>query len=513
MAAPNGKTLRQAAVRSIRYLTCCSVLAALLIVAVVAALLAIYSTALQFPKASYLQDENTPEMTGPVVLISRGLDGFDSPYLGHTGSWDGQGGGMFGSSKVPDLDREVAMGLRWTFMPVYWKNMEPNAPVDLLEELPAAWQALDNFVIEAQKRRLNILMQAPVIGGNAGCPPPWAGRRDPKRSAPRDMDAVAEFAGKLVNRYRPGGILALQEGWGDAYGVIAWELDNEPGFYLTNWGPQAGDYAEFVAKVAARMKEVHPQSLILTPSMMGGDSAIQWIEEALGLHGLVGSSIYMDRAIPHSIGPWTDVVSFHIYEGLDSFFSSEVQTIDRTMAEVREPFRVWQQQQPEADQKKDWPIWHTEGNFDFLGLSSQESRAAWRFQFFARGFSAGVGKIVVMDASEKEQTAVRTFIEVLPDPFPMAPASRDVEVFDGIVQAFRHVDGDPTGNGRVWVLWAANETNGADVAIPTIHDAVRIHYVDGTSGVVPALSGTVRLTLPGGKEISSPVLLEDRNPL
>ena len=46
------------------------------------------------------------------------LDGFESPYLGHTGSWDGKGGGIWGSSKLPDLDKEVEMGLRWTFMPV-----------------------------------------------------------------------------------------------------------------------------------------------------------------------------------------------------------------------------------------------------------------------------------------------------------------------------------------------------------------------------------------------------------
>jgi hypothetical protein len=138
-------------------------------------------------------------------------------------------------------------------------------------------------------------MQAPVIGGNAGGPPEWAGRREPKRSAPLDMDAAARFAGKLVDRYRPGGVLARQQGWGDTYGVLAWELDNEPGFYLTNWGTQAGDYAEFVNLVAARMKEVEPRSLILAPSMVGGASGIKWIEETLGLHGLVGSPTYIEQ--------------------------------------------------------------------------------------------------------------------------------------------------------------------------------------------------------------------------
>ena len=106
------------------------------------------------------------------------LDGFESPYLGHTGSWDGKGGKMWGGSKVPDLEKEAGMGLRWTFMPVYWSAMEPEGPINPDREVPPAWRALDAFVIEAQERRLNVLMQAPVVGGNAGGPPAWAGRRE-----------------------------------------------------------------------------------------------------------------------------------------------------------------------------------------------------------------------------------------------------------------------------------------------------------------------------------------------
>jgi hypothetical protein len=89
----------------------------------VVALLALYAAMLRFPSAPHLQDEASQTTREPVTLVSRDLDGFDSPYIGHTGSWDGKGGGMFGSSKIPDLDFEVGMGLRWTFMAVYWKQM------------------------------------------------------------------------------------------------------------------------------------------------------------------------------------------------------------------------------------------------------------------------------------------------------------------------------------------------------------------------------------------------------
>ena len=141
----------------------------------------------------------------PIGPGPAGLDGFDSPYLGHTGSWDGKGGALLGASKIPDLETERGMGLRWTFMPVYWKAMEPEGPVDLAQETPPAWVELDGFVAAAQARGLNILMQAPVVGGNAGGPPTWAGVRQKGKSAPGDMAAAAAFAGKLASRYRPGG--------------------------------------------------------------------------------------------------------------------------------------------------------------------------------------------------------------------------------------------------------------------------------------------------------------------
>ena len=227
----------------------CAVMLALFILVLMLLILFLQKVPKSYPPPAHL----ISTLSMPTNLGS-GLDGFDSPYLGHTGSWDGKGGAMFGGSKVSDLDRERAMGLRWTFMPVYWRAMEPDGPVDLTREEPPAWKALDAFVIAAKARGLNVLMQAPVVGGNAGGPPAWAGRREPGKSAPARMDALAEFAGKLAQRYRPGGTLAQRQGWGSRYGVRAWELDNEPESYRTHWQGQAADYAEFVTLASAQIK-------------------------------------------------------------------------------------------------------------------------------------------------------------------------------------------------------------------------------------------------------------------
>jgi hypothetical protein len=436
--------------------------------------------------------------------------GFDSPYLGHTGSWDGQGGGMFGTSKANDLETEARMGLRWTFMPVYWRRLEPDGPVDLQRGLPASWQELDAFVLEAHKRGLNILMQAPVIGGNAGGPPRWAGRREEGKSAPADMDAAAVFAGKLAARYAPGGTLAAREGWGNSFGVRAWEIDNEPDSYVTHWKGQAADYAEFVTKVSRAIKRVDPSALVMAPATPVSRSSLAWIAAALDPFSGTSSPALRSRTQGWSIGPEIDVVSFHIYEGLDSAFNGEDRDIELAFNEIRAVFeRAESSSQGFAFAPKR-EYWHTEGNFDFLGILSAPRRAAWRMQFMTRAFAAGVAKVCVMDPSRAEQAAIRTYIEALPNPFPMRRMSNQVDVLSGRATVFWHPDPSAPGSGGVWVLWAEAGTGGATVSVPIERAEAIIRQVDGASQTVRPAKGRVTIELRGDAKMAPPVLIIDR---
>jgi hypothetical protein len=439
-----------------------------------------------------------------------GLDGFDSPYLGHTGSWDGKGGAMGGWPKTKDLDKELDMGLRWTFMPVYWRALEPELPVDLAKETPPAWRALDAFIIAAHQRKLNVLMQAPVIGGNAGGPPAWAGRREKGKSAPVNMDAAAAFAGKLAARYAPGGTLATREGWQQRYGVRAWELDNEPNGYLTYWKDQGADYAEFVTKVATAIRQVDPQAVIVGPAANIGSESLAWIESTLDAPAMRGSPEFRQRGQPYSIGPALDVVSFHIYEGLDTAFAGKDRTIEVAFSEVRDVFERWQNRAAGFTYPRKEEYWHTEGNFDFLGVLSRERRAAWRVQFLTRAFAAGVRKAMVMDASRAEQTAVCAYIRVLPNPFPMQRANDRVKVLSGSPVVFCHLDNNNADAGRVWVLWATAGTGDAEVELPTLRKQVRTVLIDGTENVMAVTNEHLRIHLLGESKMAPPVLLVDR---
>ena len=457
-----------------------------------------------------------PLATRPIPATARstnlggGLDGFESPYLGHTGSWNGKGGTMFGGSKIPDLDKERGMGLRWTFMPVYWRALEPDSPVDLSRETPPAWQALDAFIIAAKNRGLNVLMQAPVVGGNAGGPPGWAGRRAKGKSAPANMAALAEFAGKLAERYQPGGTLAQHQGWGKRYGVRAWELDNEPESYRSNWKGQAADYAEFVTRAAARIKAADPQAVIVAPGLASGKHGLSWLEATLDATAMAGSPAFREQGTPYSIGPVIDVVSLHNYEGLDSVFSDSPRTIGQVLDQLSAVLEKWEQRSPGFTYARKQEYWHTEGNFDFLGMLSSERRAAWRFQFFTRAFAAGIRKVCVMDASLLEQKAVRAYVDVLPNPFPMLEASNEVVVFRGQIAAFRHPDTTEQDAGRIWVVWAVAGTGDATVEIPTRRPQVQVVSVDGNSRTFAASGGRVRLKLKGDARMSPAVLVIDR---
>ena len=438
------------------------------------------------------------------------LDGFESPYLGHTGSWDGKGGAMWGGSKVEDLDKEVAMGLRWTFMPVNWRVLDPDGPVDLSVGIPPAWKALDAFVKEAAKRKLNILMQAPVVGGNAEGPPVWAGRREEGKSAPRNMEAAAAFAGKLAARYKPGGILATEQGWGQRFGVRAWEIDNEPEMYRTHWKGQAGDYAEFATKVAAKIKEADSLAMILLPGVAAGSNKSKWIEAALDAHGLGGSPWYRDKAIPYSIGPVADAVSFHVYEGMDSAFSPTPRTVEVVWSEVRELFENWENRSDGFHYTRKHEYWHTEGNFDFIGALSEKRRGAWRMQFFTRAFAAGIRKVCVMDASRLEQISIKTYVGALPWPFPMQRADHAVKVLSGQVVTYLHKDGLTPEDGQVWILWAVPGSGDAIVEVPTIQKVAVTLEVDGTKHQQETTKGLISVKLIGDEKMAPPTLIVDR---
>lgn len=441
----------------------------------------------------------------PHRFASLELDGFESPYLGHTGSFNGKGGAIFGGSKAADLDSEVDMGLRWTFLPVEWSAIEKEGPVDLSQPRCSQAAQLDDFLIAARQRKLNILLQI-VIGGNAGGPPRWAGRREDGKSAPQNMSAAVEFARKLAFRYSPHGILSRREKWNDTFGVRAWELDNEPESYRTCWKNQPGDYAEFATRTAKAIHLVDSKAITIVAATAGGDHATPWLAAALDSSQFQGSPSYRAGGVHYSISDAADVVSFHCYEGLEVLFSSRNRSITDDLSDVR---KVFAKSEPGRTREE---FWHTEGDFDFLGILSAKRRAAWRFQFMTRAFAAGLRKVCVMDAKGQEKAAVKAYIAALPNPFPMKPADTQTKVLSGDATAFVHVDDSSPRAGRVWVIWPVAGAGDARVQIHATRDRVKVVTVDGSEREVNSAvtEHTITLDLPGDIKMARAVLVVDR---
>ncbi|MEO8350921.1 MAG: hypothetical protein ABI680_04265, partial [Chthoniobacteraceae bacterium] len=325
-----------------------------------------------------------------------------------------------------------------------------------------------------------------------------------------DMEALAEFAGKLAERYRPGGTLARLNDWGETFGVRAWELENEPESYLTNWKGQAGDFAEYATRAAAKIKAADTRAVILLPGMAGGRHGLDWLRETLDARALAGSPAFRKRGRPYSIGPVADVVSFHNYEGLDSAFAGGSRTITHVFSDVRAIFEEWENRAPGFTWSRKQEYWHTEGSFDFIGALSAERRAAWRFQFFTRAFAAGIRKVVVMDPSPEERIAVKAYVAALPDPFPMHHATDQLRIESGKAAAFIHADDDNPAGGRVWIVWALADSGDAVIKIPVLRPRVSIVNVEGRADSVVAENGRVRVTLRGDEKMPAPLLVIDR---
>ena len=192
---------------------------------------------------------------------------------------------------------------------------------------------------------------------------------------------------------------------------------------------------------------------------------------------------------------------------LDTFFSGEDRTIGKAFQEVRTLFEQWESKAEGFEYERKTEYWHTEGNFDFIGMLSEERRAAWRWQFFTRAFASGIRKVAVMDAKPLEQIAVKRYIEVLPAPFPMVRSTR-ATVVQGDASVFHHHSGkDGLRNQHVWIAWADAGKGPATIEIPASAESATVFTPDGKGKPTRPIDGVYRIQLEGDEKMAAPKLI------
>ena len=132
------------------------------------------------------------------------------------------------------------LGAAWTREELLWDIVEP-------EKGKWDWSRTDRMVKTAHENNIHILGLLDYWGK-------WAPHLTDEGFA-----AYAEYARRMVERYKPGGVFAKEQGWKDGYGITNWEIWNEPATFWDGSGEQFGELLKRASKAA---KSVAPDCRI-----------------------------------------------------------------------------------------------------------------------------------------------------------------------------------------------------------------------------------------------------------
>lgn len=253
---------------------------------------------------------------------------------------------------------------RWPF---YWYAIEQN-PLTQPSVFSWAWQDENAINDIGHGLTINaILMGTPpdlATGGSASVPVPQIGQSQARRaraqgdagissvaSPPQGLylsvfsdgtdipgpgkpinpgNRWAQFVYAAVNRYKPGGVLAQQQGWTKGQGIRVWEIWNEPdlGFFFSG---MVDDYARLLKVGFLAARQADPGAQILFGGLANFEKP-NWLRDTLKV-----IETYPDRdanewffdsvAVHNYVNAWNTF--YHLYRArvvLDAF-----ELVDKTL--------------------------------------------------------------------------------------------------------------------------------------------------------------------------------------
>ncbi|MGB7341605.1 MAG: fibronectin type III domain-containing protein [Phototrophicaceae bacterium] len=239
----------------------------------------------------------------------------DTVYTGRQFSRSDRLGITFISSAQiePDDTRyqnALLLGAGWTRWPLYWNAVEV-APNEW------DWSAYDELVINDMRYNLNInaiLLDKPTFYADGEIiqglnEPIFADGSDTPANgkALNPNNPWANFVYQAVQRYKPGGILARQQGWTSGQGVAIWEVWNEPDL-AQFWRGGINNYARLLKVAYLAAHQADPTADV----MFGGllySTPDNWLARVLAIYDndplARSNNWYMDAVAVHSYSyPW-----------------------------------------------------------------------------------------------------------------------------------------------------------------------------------------------------------------
>ena len=258
------------------------------------------------------------------------------------------GSGRTPASIAQQYQNGLATGAGWNRWPIYWFNVEQSPGVfnwaaqdatvqdDLAHGLKLnaillgtpGFYTTDNLVQASRAPRLRpgtLSLDAPERATPLGLfEPVFADGTDAvgPGKAPNPANKWAVFVTAVVNRYKPGGVLANMNGWPAGVGVTHWEMWNEPDLNIF-WDASKEDYARLlkVGWLSAKATDGNAQILFagLANSYEDGGSKFNYYRDVLTIFaadpGAAPAGYYHDILATHSyFHAWKSW--YHVYRNL-----------------------------------------------------------------------------------------------------------------------------------------------------------------------------------------------------
>jgi hypothetical protein len=434
--------------------------------------------------------------------------------------------------------RALDLGASWNRWPLYWDRVEqPDGEYD--------WDAYDALVIEdlSYGLQLNVILLGIPAHQREGevmrglMEPVFADGSDTPASgkAINPDNPWAQFVRAAVERYRPDGTLAREQGWQDGEGVRVWEIWNEPDYEFF-WSGTVFDYARLLKSAYLVIDATDPDATVMVGGLLY-PSQDNYLAQVL--------SIYQDEPNPERYNWYMDAVAVHNYG--DSWRSGWLTLVARQTLveyELERPIWVTETGVPIWDDYPG-PLWTEDDPQARALLATADEQAAFMIQSAAYAWAEGAqviiyhqlyddcgnqppgtdfapsategvcrpGEICAGDVfgifrnpdnaicfsqhpqpdSPRPVAAAYTMLaEVFAQPFSRRGIIDDVRDDDAIVITFTR----PATDERIVVVWNTLEEP-QDIELPAISESAAL-YVSGIEGgqSIRAEEGTYMLTLP-----------------
>ena len=181
----------------------------------------------------------------------------------------------------------ILLGAGWTRWPLYWERVETS---------PGSfnWSTYDQLVSADLRYGFNInaiLLGRPAFHQDGGSisglsSPVFADGSDSLASGAgiNPANPWANFVFQAVSRYKPGGLLAAQQGWPPGYGVRVWEAWNEPDLAMF-WRGTVEQYARLLKVTYLAAHAADPDAQVMFGGLAySNPEASDWLARVLAIY-------------------------------------------------------------------------------------------------------------------------------------------------------------------------------------------------------------------------------------